>query len=121
MKKIYRQISKFISYLDISPIDGGSFPKVFIYIVWGLNAAIFLGEDIIVEHFTLADTKTTVSPSSICTILKKVNSDADLSENIEVVNSNEFFITSSCDNELVTFDVIITRKSRAPPVGTALA
>jgi hypothetical protein len=110
-----------LDLLDISPIGGGSIPKLFIYIVWGLNAAIFLGEDIINEHIFDTGQVVSISSASSCTVLKKVNADADLFENIEVVNSNEFFVISSYDCELVTIDVIKTRKSRAPPVWNALA
>jgi hypothetical protein len=106
--------------VDISPFEGKSFPKLLIYIVWGLNASIFLGEEIIADHFAFTDTKTSVSPSVSCTILNKVDTDADLNDKIELVNTREFVISSSCDNELVSFDVIINQKSRAPPAGSAL-
>ncbi|MCI0450618.1 MAG: hypothetical protein L0Y79_12700 [Chlorobi bacterium] len=89
-------------------------PKTFIYIIWGLNAVIFLDEDIIFKHF-VTDSYQQASTASFCTVLKKVKSEADLTQNVEIVKSNEFVAIFSHDYELVKFDVILNHSSRGPP------
>jgi len=117
LKYLYKFFkNKLLKNFDISPIEGGGIPKAFIYVIWGLNSVIFLGEDIIQDHFTEDSSYQTVSSSSSCTILKKVKSDADLTENIEIVNSNEFTIVSSYSCELVKYDVVLNHSSRGPPL-----
>jgi len=115
LKKILKYLHKAYKRFDISPLNCGGIPKTFIYIIWGLNTVIFLDEDIIKNHFT-ENTSQSITSSSSCTVLKKVKSDADLTENIELINSNEFIVISSYNCELVKYDVDLNHSSRGPPV-----
>jgi hypothetical protein len=108
------KILEFFKKFDISPLDGGGLPKAFIFVIWGLNSIIFLGEDVITNHFT-EDFSHKVVSSSSCTILKKVNSDADLSKNIEIVRLSGYTVLSSSNCVLVNYDVALNSSTRGPP------
>jgi hypothetical protein len=114
LKKFLKYINKVYKNFDISPLNCGGIPKIFIYIIWGLNAVIFLDEDIIFKHIA-NDSLQQVSTNSSCTVLKKVKADADLSKHIEIVSSIEFVVISSYDYELVKYDVDLNHSSRGPP------
>lgn len=119
LNKVLKYISKLLRSFDVSPIGGSSIPKLFFYVIWGLNSAIFLGEDFIQEQLFRSHTYDIVKSAVNCTVVKKVSADAFVNETFQIVNTYEFHEASSADIELVNFDVIFSIFSRGPPSETA--
>jgi hypothetical protein len=119
LNKVLKYISKLLRSFDVSPIGGSSVPKLFFYVIWGLNSAIFLGEDFIQEQLKTSHTYDIVKSAVNCTVVKKVSADAYVNETFQLVNTYEFGAASSADIDLVYYDVIFSIFSRGPPAGYA--
>lgn len=119
LNKVLKYISKLLRRFDVSPIGGSSVPKLFFYVIWGLNSAFFLGEDFIQDQLFNSHTYDIVKSAVNCTVVKKVSADAYVNETFQIVNTYEFGEASTIDIELVNFDVIFNIFSRGPPSETA--
>ena len=53
MKKFCRNIKKIYNRIDISPFAYGKL-KIIIFLIWGTNVLLFLGKDIIAEHYSIS-------------------------------------------------------------------
>jgi hypothetical protein len=51
MNKRLKYLFHLVRRIDVSPIDGGNVGKLMIFLLWGINALLFLGKDIINESF----------------------------------------------------------------------
>jgi hypothetical protein len=110
LKKYIRLLKNF----DISPAGRGNLSKFFIYTFWGINAIIFLGSSISLEH-NFYKTCKHCNGVNVCPITKKLDvkkADVKFYELIRTVN---FIIISSNDFEIPEYDVSITPTGRAPP------
>jgi hypothetical protein len=45
MKRIIRQIGRKIMKFDISPFSRGGYIKLILYVIWGINAGVFICHD----------------------------------------------------------------------------
>lgn len=45
MKNILKQINKKVKKFDISPFSNGGYIKLLLYLIWGINAAVFICHD----------------------------------------------------------------------------
>jgi len=107
-----RHIQKLFNRIDVSPIESGGISKLLVYVIWGINALVFLGKDLIIEHnnFTVYN-----DCCSVCTVTKKIST-ADLyAESITFINTTYFIVISSFDYELPSYDVITVIRDRSPP------
>jgi hypothetical protein len=97
---------------DISPIDHGGLSKFFMFIIWGLNAIIFIGEYNCEEQ---KHCSANYDNCIVCTVTKKITKAELYIENTFLIDSREFIIISSYDFEIPQHDVIIKPTGRAPP------
>ncbi|RPI18174.1 MAG: hypothetical protein EHM58_06515 [Ignavibacteriae bacterium] len=112
MKRLIKNITgKFFDF-DISPIDTGGLSKFFIFLIWGLNAILFIGEDNcdVFKNKVLASDNYTV-----CTLTKKISKAELYTETTLHINKRESVIISSYDTEIPCHDVILEPVGRSPP------
>jgi hypothetical protein len=106
---LYKAVSNF----NVSPIGPGGLSKLLIYAFWGINALLFLGQDINFESKNFSpgvDSYTT-----LCTILKKI-ADTDLYVgNFTLLEVSPIVVILPCDYDLPLYDVITIPKDRSPP------
>jgi hypothetical protein len=113
--KLFAHIGKIFRKVDVSPIDSGGISKTLIFIVWGINALVFLGEDLITGHQYLYSS-CNGNYSATCTITKKIST-ADLyTESINLVKPASFIVISSYNYEIPSYDVRTIIHDRSPPL-----
>lgn len=59
MKKFSRNIKKLYRNIDVSPFVYGKL-KIVIFIIWGANVLLFLGKDIIAEHYSISSEQLSI-------------------------------------------------------------
>jgi hypothetical protein len=112
LKKLTKDIVRKLFNFDVSPLGTGGLSKFFIFLIWGLNAILFIGDD----YFNIY--KYNPQPDntcSVCTVTKKISKVELFSEISLFINTREFVIISSYDFKIPHYDVIINPLGRAPP------
>lgn len=64
MKKAIRQIGRYLKKFDVSPFSQGGYLKLILYLIWGINAGVFIcydkqtENDYSNEHFRIIECRT---------------------------------------------------------------
>ena len=112
VKSVFTHIRRLLNKFDVSPIESGGISKLLVYVIWGINALVFLGKDLIIDHNSCTIYNDCCS---VCTVTKKIST-ADLYvESISFINTTYFIVISSFDYELPSYDVITVIRDRSPP------
>ncbi len=111
-KELTNHIVRKVKNFDISPLGTGGLSKFFIFLIWGLNAILFIGEDYC-DVYKYKDYKD--NTCTVCTVTKKI-SKVDLFTEISLfINTREIVIISPYISEIPYYYVITEPTGRAPP------
>ena len=111
MKKFCRNIRKIYTSVDVSPFAYGKL-KIIIFLIWGTNVLLFLGKDIIAEHYS-------VSPEQLSVVSREyfdynITIDSSGSNDVTMVPYIAGIIVDK-ETDTIFPEFRVTNSSRAPP------
>lgn len=113
MYRLAKYLYKAVFNFNVAPIGPGGLSKLLVYAFWGINALLFLGQEINFESKSFSP--GIHSYQSQCTVLKKV-ADKDLYvENFTLLEISPIAVIFPYDCNLPLYDVITIPKDRSPP------
>lgn len=112
MKKFCRNIKKIYKSIDVSPFSYGKL-KIIIFLIWGTNVLLFLGKDIIAEHYNISPEQLSIVSRELFDYSITIDSSGSL--DISVVPYVAGIIVEE-GSEIIFPDYSEYNSSRAPPV-----
>ena len=112
MKKVLKYLYRFFSRVDISPIDRGGIIKGIIFVIWGLNAYIFIGIDCLCEE-ALAYSHAQCLIYNITETLSSVEINID---NEIIFDSSPVGTIASYNVTPLPFEPVKIVRDRSPPI-----
>lgn len=111
MKKFSRNITKIYNKIDVSPFAYGNL-KIVIFIIWGANVLLFLGKDIIAEHYSISPEQLSIVSREFFDYSITIDSSESLDVTMEPYVAG---IIVDKGSDTITPEFRIINSGRAPP------
>jgi hypothetical protein len=111
LKRVLKYLIKLCSKIDVSPIGGDTIFKGIIFLVWGINAVLYIGGDY--SSYTIAHNPGVTH--KVCTYTQSFSPSILSNHNEITFHSSEIGTISSYDVELINESVKKIEHERGPP------